>query len=100
MFTIEDTEIAKAIDKARELHPIVRVVEFGTYTVTGSEKGSLYTVRCFRDEQGHKTVDCSCRTRDGVACKHGMAAVALHLYMAMVQMIIKKRAARTRRAVR
>jgi len=45
-----------------------------------------------------KTVDCSCQTRDGVACKHGMAAVAMHIYLATVQMIAVRRAARQRRA--
>lgn len=80
MFTIGKTEISKAVDRARELHPVVRAIKFGLYTVTGS-KGAQYTVRCWKDRTG-KHVDCSCRTVDGVACKHGMAAVALHIYLA------------------
>jgi hypothetical protein len=80
MFIIEKTEIAKAIENARLLHPVVLMVRFGLYTVTGS-KGNTYTVRCWRDAQG-KNVDCSCATRDDVACKHGMAAVPLHSYAA------------------
>ena len=81
MFTLETTPIAKAIENARKLHPVVRVIGFGEYTVTGS-KGNTYTVKCYRDERGQKVVDCNCATRDDVACKHGMAAVALHLWMA------------------
>jgi uncharacterized Zn finger protein len=97
MFTLETTQISKAVERCRELHPTVRVIAFGEYTVTGSEQGSIYTVKCYRDEEGMKTVDCSCKTKDGVACKHGVAALALHLYMATVQMIITRRAARLAR---
>ena len=80
MFTIEKAEIAKAIERARELHPKVKLIEFGRYLVTGS-KGKSYTVRCWKDRTG-KNVDCTCQTRDGVACKHGMAAVSLHIGLA------------------
>lgn len=97
MFRLEETDVAKAIERARELHPTVRCTGAGEYTVTGSQPGTLYTVKCYRDEQGFKTVDCSCKTKDGVACKHGMAATALHLYMATIEMIIRRRAARVAR---
>lgn len=97
MFRLEDTEISKAVDRCRELHPTVRVIAFGEYTVTGSKAGSAYTVKCYRDEQGFKTVDCSCKTRDGVACKHGIAALSLHLYMAMAQHIARRVAQRRSR---
>jgi hypothetical protein len=79
------------------MHPTVRVIAYGEYSVTGSNAGSLYTVKCFRDDEGFKTVDCSCKTRDGVACKHGVAALGMHLYLAQVQMILKRRAARMAR---
>jgi 3-keto-L-gulonate-6-phosphate decarboxylase len=81
MFALEETEIAKAVKRARELHPTVRVIRFGQYLVSGSH-GKRYTVRCYRDQRGHKIIDCDCRTQDGVACKHGMAAVPLHIWMA------------------
>jgi hypothetical protein len=97
MFRLEETEISKAVDRCKEMHPTVRVIAYGEYTVTGSRAGSLYTVKCYRDSEGFKTVDCSCKTSDGVACKHGMAAVALRLYLATVQMIIRRRAARLAR---
>jgi hypothetical protein len=80
MFTLETTQISRAIENARQLHPKVRMIRFGEYAVTGS-KGNSYTVRCFSD-RGQKVVDCQCQTRDGVACKHGMAAVSLHIAMA------------------
>ncbi len=97
MFKLEETDISKAVERAKELHPTVRVIAFGEYTVTGSRPGSLYTVKCYRDAQGFKAVDCTCQTKDGVACKHAMAAVALHLYMATIEMIIRRRAARLAR---
>ncbi len=95
MFRLEETEIAKAVDRARELHPTVRLTDtFGVYMVTGSRPNTLYKVSCYRDTEGFKTVDCSCRTRDGIACKHGMAAVALHIYCAAARMIMRRRAAK------
>jgi len=97
MFRLEETDIAKAVERARDLHPTVRVIAYGEYTVTGSQPGTTYTVKCYRDAEGFKTVDCTCKTKDGVACKHGMAAVALHLYMAAVEMVIRRRAARIAR---
>ena len=97
MFRLEETEISKVTERAKELHPIVRVIAYGEYSVTGSRPGSVYTVKCYRDDEGFKTVDCTCKTSDGIACKHGMAAVSLHLYMAAVQMVIRRRAARLAR---
>ncbi len=80
MFIIEETPIAKAIENAKALHPKVRMIKFGVYEVTGS-KGNSYIVRCWRDANG-KNVDCSCATRDGVACKHGVSVIMYHSYMA------------------
>jgi hypothetical protein len=100
MFRIEETNLDAAAERCRELHPTVRVVDFGTYTVTGSKPGQVYTVNCYRDPQGFKTVACTCKTRDGVACKHDVAALGMHLYLATVQMILKRRAARLARSSR
>jgi hypothetical protein len=80
MFIIEETPIVKAIENAKALHPKVRMIEFGQYEVTGSQ-GNTYTVRCSR-QNGQKVVDRTCRTRDFTACKHGVAAVSLHIAVA------------------
>lgn len=80
MFTLETTNISKAIENAKALHPRVKMVSFGEYQVSGS-KGNAYTVRCYR-AGGRKIVDCNCQTRDSVACKHGLAAVSLHIALA------------------
>jgi hypothetical protein len=83
MFSLEQTEIARAIEAAKKLHPVVKMVRFGEYLVSGST-GGYYTVRCFRD-RGYKVVECTCKTRDGIACKHGVAAVSLHIGLASLR---------------
>ena len=80
MFAIETTDLSRAIQNAKALHPKVRMVNFGKYTVTGS-KGNEYTVKCYK-LFGEKVIECNCRTKDGVACKHGVAALPLHLHVA------------------
>ncbi len=81
MFTLKSrAQLTQAVDRARALHPKVRMVSFGEYAVTGS-KGSAYTVRCYRSH-GQKIVDCSCKTRNSVACKHAAAALSLHVALA------------------
>lgn len=80
MFIIEETEIAKAVERAKSFHPKVRMISFGQYAVSGSQGEHL--VRCFRDERGYKVIDCDCNTRDGIACRCGMAAASLHIGVA------------------
>lgn len=80
MFAIETTNMSRAIQNAKALHPKVRMVRFGEYAVSGS-KGNDYTVKCYRFF-GEKVVDCNCKTKDGVACKHGVSALPLHLHLA------------------
>jgi hypothetical protein len=80
MFSLETANIERAIKSAKALHPKVKMIEFGTYEVTGST-GNTYTVKCYR-AHGEKIVECNCATRAGVACKHGLAAVSLHIALA------------------
>ncbi len=82
MFIVTTKEqLRKAIERARALHPKVRVRSFGEYEVTGS-KGNTYTVKCYRDDKNQKVVECGCPTRNGIACKHGVAALPVHLHLA------------------
>jgi hypothetical protein len=80
MFVLEKTEMTRAIERARRLHPRVSVIRFGVYAVTASR--GRHIVRCYRDESGQKIVDCDCQTRDGIACRCGVAVLPLHLYLA------------------
>ncbi len=81
MFNLQTPSIEPAITNAKALHPKVKMIEFGKYEVAGSKSGSFYTVKCYR-QFGEKIVECTCKTRDGIACKHGVAAVSLHIAMA------------------
>ena len=83
MFAIETTDMSRAVQNAKALHPKVRMVRFGEYAVTGS-KGNDYAVKCYRFF-GEKVVDCTCKTKDGVACKHGVSALCLHLHVASLR---------------
>ena len=80
MFALETTDLSRAIQNAKALHPKVKMLRFGEYMVTGS-KGNEYTVKCYRFF-GEKVVECSCKTRDGIACKHSVSALPLHLHVA------------------
>jgi hypothetical protein len=83
MFALETTDLSRAIQNAKALRPKVRMIRFGEYKVTGS-KGNEYTVKCYRFF-GEKVVECSCKTKDGVACKHGVSALPLHLHVAALR---------------
>jgi hypothetical protein len=85
MFNLETTELGRAIKKAKALRPKVRMVCFGEYRVSGS-RDNEYTVKCYRFF-GEKVVECNCPTKDGVACKHGVSAVLLHLHVAATRVV-------------
>jgi hypothetical protein len=82
MFILKSkAQIAKAIERAKAVHPKVRVKAFGTYEVTGSA-GNLYTVRCERRHE-LKVVDCACVAGTfGTECFHAAAAIGQHMYLA------------------
>ncbi len=80
MFKLETTELDRAIQNAKALHPKVKMIRFGEYAVSGS-RGNEYRVKCYRFF-GEKVIECNCKTKDGVACKHGVSAVPLHLHVA------------------
>lgn len=72
----------KAIDKARAVKPRVRVVAFGSYTVTNKQTGAAYTVTCGK-RNGERFADCNCKAgaRD-LRCYHVAAAAAAHIVLA------------------
>jgi uncharacterized Zn finger protein len=81
MFIIEDTQLERAIERAKDLHPKVRMIRFGEYVVSSSRGSVEYVVKCFR-AANQKVVACSCPTKNGIACKHGVAAASLHVGLA------------------
>ncbi len=72
----------KAIDKARNVKPLVRVVDFGSYSVTNKQTGATYTVTCEK-RGGDKLADCTCKAgAHSQACYHVAAAVGAHIQLA------------------
>ncbi len=72
----------KAIDKARNVKPLVRVVDFGNYSVTNKQTGATYIVTCEK-RNGDKVADCTCKAgAHQRACYHVAAAVGAHIQLA------------------
>lgn len=72
----------KAIDKARNVKPLVRLMHFGSYTVTNKQTGATYTVTCEK-RNGERFADCNCRAGErGQRCYHVAAAAGAHIQLA------------------
>ncbi len=72
----------KAIDKARAVKPLVRVVRFGNYTVTNKQTGASYNVTCEK-RNGERIADCTCKAgARGLRCYHVAAAAGAHIVLA------------------
>jgi uncharacterized Zn finger protein len=76
MFIVERADLSRAAARARDLRPTVIPDGRGGYRVSGSQ-GNQYTVTV-RTVNELTVIDCECETRDSIACKHGVAAYALH----------------------
>ncbi len=75
-------KLENAINKARTVKPLVRVVKFGSYTVTNKITGATYTVECLKRD-GKRFASCSCKAGErGQPCYHVAAAVSAHLQLA------------------
>ena len=86
MFILQnENQIAKAINKARKVKPLVRVLEFGRYAVKGSN-GDFYTVKMNRNPLGQKEVACECQgAAKGLVCYHAAASLGIHIVLAEQQ---------------
>jgi hypothetical protein len=74
--------LENAIAKARAVKPLVRVVKFGSYTVTNKTTGATYTVTCEKRD-GRRFAGCTCKAGErGQACYHVAAALPAHLQLA------------------
>jgi hypothetical protein len=81
MISIENrTAFANAEKKAREVKPVVSIVEFGTYVVWGASTN--YTVQFCKDNAGHFAATCTCpaHTKSSTPrpCYHIVAAYVAH----------------------
>jgi hypothetical protein len=61
MFILKNqSQLERAITKAKQIRPRVEFNSFGRYRVSGS-KGGYYTVICKKSDNNHKTVECTCK---------------------------------------
>jgi hypothetical protein len=83
MIEINEQNTAKAIEKARQTKPLVRVIEFRTYQVTNKETGATYVVK-FSKVNGKKFADCNCKCglQSKYVCKHIGASIGIHIVLA------------------
>jgi uncharacterized Zn finger protein len=84
MIEINETNIQRAIAKARQTKPLVRVIEFRTYQVTNRMTGKTYTVK-FSKVHNRKYAECDCAAGQAgkFLCHHVAASVGIHLLLAM-----------------
>src|SRR5262245_1799546 len=77
MLKLEPKTMRNAIQRAKTVHPKVRVLDADarTYAVSGS-KGGAYTVR-FQVVNGHKLAECDCMAR--TMCFHIAAAACVNI---------------------
>ena len=81
MLEIKEQKLGKAIEKARQAKPLVKVLEFRTYAVTNKETGAKYTVR-FEKIHGKPHGECTCRAAErGLYCYHLAASLPIHLVL-------------------
>jgi uncharacterized protein YjhX (UPF0386 family) len=74
--------LEKAINKARTVKPLVRIVKFGAYSVTNKATGATYTVECAKRD-GKRFAHCTCKAGErGQACYHLASAVSAHIQLA------------------
>ncbi|HZI19383.1 MAG TPA: hypothetical protein VEY09_12385 [Pyrinomonadaceae bacterium] len=77
-------QFKRAVERARNLKPFVRVRGFRWYEVESSSGQDVYTVH-FWDSingSGHILGECNCRGESGFVYYHLAAAIPVHLWMA------------------
>ncbi len=79
MIEINTQNLDKAIAKARQTKPLVKVLEFRTYQVTNRETGASYTVK-FSKVNNRKFAECDCKSTR--TCYHIGASIDIHLLLA------------------
>jgi hypothetical protein len=78
-------QMVRAIKRARELKPFVRVRGFRWYEVKSSNGDAVYTIRFYkRGRQRFGECDCKAAER-GLICYHLAGAVAVHIGVASMR---------------
>ena len=72
-------QMARAIKRARQLKPFVRVRSFRWYEVKSSNNDSVYNVRFYKVGR-QRLGECTCKAGErGLICYHIAGAAAVHL---------------------
>jgi ribosomal protein L39E len=78
-------QMAKAIKRARQLKPFVRVRGFRWYEVKSSNNDSVYTVHFYKSGK-QKLAECNCEAgKRGLVCYHIAGAAAVHIGIASMR---------------
>jgi hypothetical protein len=83
MIEVTKANIEKAIDRAKQTKPLVKVIEFRLYSVTNKETGANYTVK-FSKIGNRKFAECDCKAgqQGKFICKHIGASIGIHIVLA------------------
>ena len=78
-------QMAKAIQRARQLKPFVRYVGFRWYEVKSSNGDAVYTIHFYK--RGRQRLgECNCKAGErGLVCYHIAGAVAVHIGIAAMR---------------
>jgi hypothetical protein len=79
MLEINETNIQKSVEKARQTKPLVKVIQFRLYQVTNKITGANYTVK-FSKINNQKFADCTCAATK--VCYHIGASIGIHIVLA------------------
>jgi hypothetical protein len=79
MVEINETNIQKSVEKARQTKPLVKVIEFRHYQVTNKITGATYTVK-FSKVNNRKFAECDCKSTR--TCYHIGASIGIHIVLA------------------
>jgi hypothetical protein len=83
MIEITSANIEKAITKARQTKPLVKIIEFRLYSVTNKTTGATYEVK-FSKINNRKFAQCDCKSgqQGKFLCYHVGAAIGVHIVLA------------------
>jgi hypothetical protein len=78
-------QMARAIVRAKQLKPFVRVRGFRWYEVKSSNGAAIYTIHFYK--QGRKRFgECNCKGGErGLICYHLVGAAAVHIGLAAMR---------------
>lgn len=78
-------QMARAIKRARQIKPFVRVRGFRWYEVKSTSTDETYTLHFYKDGK-RRLAECTCKgNQHGYVCLHIAAAAAIHIGIASMR---------------